>query len=157
MAGPNTFAGEALDRTGPRRTDEAWLAARLADPATRVVAAGEAGVLVAGGRLRLSRSTSCPRALELVLLGVDGDGRAVFAADPATRSPASARGLRDVAAVLSHAEGGMLAHAVGAARTGIAATASARTAARRPRRARPGTCARARSAARSTTRAPTRW
>ena len=50
---PNTFAGEALDRAGARRRDEAWLAARLADPATGVVVADKNGVLVDGDRPRL--------------------------------------------------------------------------------------------------------
>ena len=59
-----------------------------------------------------SRSTSCRDGLELVLLGVDGDGRAVFAADPGDELAGERRGLRDLAPVLSQAEGGLLAHAV---------------------------------------------
>ena len=113
MAGPNTFAGEALDRAGPHRRDEAWLAARLADPATRVVAASEGGVIVAGERPRMFAVDALPEGLELVLLGVDGDGHAVFAADPGDELPGERRGLRDLAPVLSQAEGGMVAHAVG--------------------------------------------
>jgi NAD+ diphosphatase len=112
LAAPNTFAGEALDRAGPQRRDEAWLAARLADPATRVVVAGESGVLVAGARPRLLAVDELPGGLELVLLGVDGDGLAVFAADPGDAVAGEWRGLRDLAAVLSQAEGGMVAHAV---------------------------------------------
>ena len=113
MTGPNTFAGEALDRAGPHRRDEAWLAARLADPATRVVAASEAGVIVAGDRPRMFAVDELPEGLELVLLGVDGDGHAVFAGDPGDELPGERRGLRDLAPVLSQAEGGMVAHAVG--------------------------------------------
>jgi NAD+ diphosphatase len=112
LAGPNTFAGEALDRAGPHRRDEAWLAARRADPATRVVAASEAGVVVAEERPRLLALDELPDGLELVLLGVDGDGRAVFAADPGDAFPGERRGLRDLASVLSQADGGMLAHGV---------------------------------------------
>jgi NAD+ diphosphatase len=112
LAAPNTFAGEALDRAGAHRRDEAWLAARLADPATRVVAADESGVLVAGERLRLLGVDELPGDLELVLLGVDGDGRAVFAADPGDAFAGERRGLRDLAPVLSQTEGGMVAHAV---------------------------------------------
>jgi NAD+ diphosphatase len=48
-----------------------------------------------------------------VLLGVDGDGHAVFAADPGDELPGERRGLRDLAPMLSQAEGGMVAHAVG--------------------------------------------
>jgi NAD+ diphosphatase len=112
LAGPNTFAGETLDRAGPQRRDEAWLAARLADPATRVVAASDAGVVVAGERPRLFAPDELPDGLELVLLGVDGDGRALFAGDPGDELPGERRGLRDLAPVLSQAEGGMVAHAV---------------------------------------------
>ena len=113
MTGPNTFAGEALDRAGPHRRDEAWLAARLAEPATRVVAASEAGVLVAGDRPRMFAVDDLPQGLELVLLGVDGDGHAFLAADPGEEFAGERRGLRDLAPVLSQAEGGMVAHAVG--------------------------------------------
>jgi NAD+ diphosphatase len=113
LAGPNTFAGEALDRAGPHRGDEAWLAARLAEPATRVVAASAAGVIVAGERPRMFAVGALPDGVELVLLGVDGDGHAVFAADPGDELPGERRGLRDLAPMLSQAEGGMVAHAVG--------------------------------------------
>jgi NAD+ diphosphatase len=54
-----------------------------------------------------------PDGVELVLLGVDGDGHAVFAADPGDELPGERRGLRDLAPMLSQAEGGMVAHAVG--------------------------------------------
>jgi NAD+ diphosphatase len=108
----NTFAGEALDRAGTRRRDDAWLAARLADPATRVVAASTAGVLVDDGRPRLLSAADLPDGVETVLLGVDANGRAVFAADPGDDVPGERAGLRDLAPVVSQAEGGLLAHAV---------------------------------------------
>jgi len=113
LAAPNTFAGEALDRAGPQRRDEAWLAARLADAATRVVVASESGVLVSGERPRLLAVDELPDGLEFVLLGVDADERAVFAADPGDQFPGERRGLRDLAPAMSQAEGGMVAHAVG--------------------------------------------
>ena len=47
-----------------------------------------------------SRWTSSPAdGVELVLLGVDGDGRAVFAADPGDEFPGERSGLRDLAPV----------------------------------------------------------
>ena len=113
MTAPNTFAGEALDRAGPQRRDEAWLAARLADAATRVVVASESGVLVSGERPRLLAVDELPDGREFVLLGVDADERAVFAADPGDQFPGERRGLRDLAPAMSQAEGGMVAHAVG--------------------------------------------
>jgi NAD+ diphosphatase len=113
LASPNTFAGEALDRAGPRRGDEAWLAARLADPATRVMVASDAGVVVAADeRPRLLAVDELPAGLEPVLLGVDGEGHAVFAADPGDDFPGERRGLRDLAAMLSQADAGLLAHGV---------------------------------------------
>jgi NAD+ diphosphatase len=113
LAAPNTFAGEALDRAGQHRTDEGWLAARLADPATRVVAASESGVLVdADERPRLLRAGDVPDAAEPVLLGVDREEHAVFAADVGDDFPGERRTLRDLAPLVSQAQGGLLAHAV---------------------------------------------
>jgi NAD+ diphosphatase len=112
VGAPNTFAGEALDRAGPRRGDEAWVAERLADPATRIVAASRSGVLVDGDAPRLLGVGDLPEGVETVLLGVDRDGRAVFAADPSDELPGERAGLRDLAPVVSQAEGGLLAHAV---------------------------------------------
>jgi NAD+ diphosphatase len=112
VAAPNTFAGEALDRAGTRRDDDAWLAARLADPTTRVVAASQAGVLSEDDRPKLLSVTDLPDGAETVLLGVDGDGNSVFAADVRDDYPGERRGLRDLAANMSQAEGGMIAHGV---------------------------------------------
>jgi NAD+ diphosphatase len=109
---PNTFAGEALDRAGTRRRDAEWLAARLADPTTRIVAASASGVIADADGPRLLAVDELPDGVETVLLGVDGDGRAVFAADPGEDLPGERRGLRDLAGVVSQAEGGLLAHAV---------------------------------------------
>jgi NAD+ diphosphatase len=116
----NTFAGGGLDRMGPRRTDAAWLAARRADPASRVVVATGDGVLVDdGGTPALVGVTEIPGDAEVVLLGVDAAGAAVFAADPgpergaALRPSASLVGLRDVAAMSALADANLLAHASG--------------------------------------------
>jgi NAD+ diphosphatase len=109
---PNTFAGETLDRAGTRRRDAEWLAAALADPATRIVAASASGVLVDGDGPRVLAIDDLPDGVETVLLGVDGDDRAVFAADPGEELPGERRGLRDLAPLVSQAEGGLLAHAV---------------------------------------------
>ncbi len=131
MASPNTFAGEALDRAGQHRRDEAWLAARRADPGARVVAASSEGVVVEGELPRMLRVDELPDGAELVLLGVDGDGHAVFAADVGDGFPGERRGLRDLAQVVSQADGGLLAHAVALLnwhrRHGFCANCGART------------------------------
>jgi NAD+ diphosphatase len=112
VAAPNTFAGEALDRAAGRRLDAEWLAARLADPASRVVVAGQSGVLVDGEQPRLLTPAELPEGVDTVLLGVDGAGRAVFATDPDGGLEGEWRGLRDLAPVVSQADAGLLAHAV---------------------------------------------
>ena len=70
------------------------------------------------GRPRSSRWAELPDGLDLVLLGVNGGGAAIFAADPgpdagaALRPKASLVGLRDVAAMSALARrGGLLAYA----------------------------------------------
>jgi NAD+ diphosphatase len=120
----NTFAGERLDRVAPRRTDPAWVARRRADPSSRAVVATADGVLVGrdgAAPVHVGLDELPPRA-EIVLLGVDGDdgdGAAVFAADPgpdaaaALRPDAQLLGLRDVAAHAAAADAGLLAHAAG--------------------------------------------
>jgi NAD+ diphosphatase len=116
----NTFAGGGLDRMGPRRTDDAWLAERRADPASRAVVATSDGVLVEGdGSPAFVALNELPGDAEVVLLGVDADGTAVFAADPgperggALRPAATMVGLRDVAAMSALADANLLAHATG--------------------------------------------
>jgi NAD+ diphosphatase len=104
-----TFAGATLDRAAERRSDDAWLAERRADPASRAVAVVPDGVVLDGDRLArlpLSALDGEP----LLLLGVE-DGHALFAVD--TPAPPSGRvtGLRDAAARLSQSEGGLAAYA----------------------------------------------
>ncbi|MEA2321974.1 MAG: diphosphatase [Solirubrobacteraceae bacterium] len=116
MPGVNTFAGGPLDRVAPRRTDAAWLAERLADPASRAVVATSDGVLVQDGTRPAFVPLADVAGAEPVLLGVDRAG-AVFAVDPgleralALRPDARLRGLRDVAADATDPDAGLLAHA----------------------------------------------
>jgi len=107
----NTFAGVRLDRAGPRRTDERWLADRLADPSSRALLVAQNGVYVNGD----SRPAlvPLPPVREPVLLGLDGEG-AVFAVDAEPLDPpASAQlmGLREVGALFSPEDAGLLAYA----------------------------------------------
>jgi NAD+ diphosphatase len=116
----NTVSGGGLDRMGPRRTDEAWLAERWADPASRAVVSTSEGVLVDGDWTPATVALSAlPAGVETVLLGVADDGAAVFGADPgperaaALRPDASLVGLRDVAGMSALADANVLAHATG--------------------------------------------
>jgi NAD+ diphosphatase len=126
----NAFTGAALDRAGDgRRQDPAWLAAQRADPAARALVAGDRGLLVRDGRLELVPLASLDGA-EPVLLGLDAAGP-VFAYDedpvrdglpplvgaggvrgePPPDSRGERLGLRQAAAVLSRADGGLAAYA----------------------------------------------
>lgn len=109
----NTFSGARIDRLGPNRADADWVAARLADPASRAVVATRHGVYLEGDDVpepgpladagRDPRSWEAPdggplrparipleRALAIasetarpVLLGAEPDGAALFAVEGA--------------------------------------------------------------------------
>jgi NAD+ diphosphatase len=102
---PNTFTGAALDRAGEHRRDDGWVAAQRADPAARAVLAGRDGVQVADGRLALVPLEQVDG--EPLLLGLDERGP-VFAAEAAN---GGLLGLREAAASLPQAEGGLAAYA----------------------------------------------
>ena len=108
MTPPNTFTGAALDRGGARRRDDAWVAAQRADPEARAVVAGRDGVHVEDGRLALVPLGQV--AGEPLLLGLDERGP-VFAAEQATPD-GPVLGLREAAASLPRADGGLAAYAV---------------------------------------------
>jgi NAD+ diphosphatase len=103
---PNTFTGAALDRAGDRRRDDEWVAQQRADPAARAVVAGPDGVQVRDGRLALVPLAEAGGG-EPLLLGLDG-GAPVFAAEAAD---GGLMGLREAAATLPHADGGLAAYA----------------------------------------------
>jgi NAD+ diphosphatase len=104
---PNTFTGAALDRAGDRRRDDGWVAAQRSDPAARAVLVGREGVKVEGDRLALVPLADAGG--EPLLLGLDDRGP-VFAAEPAEAN-GSLLGLRDAAATLPRADGGLAAYA----------------------------------------------
>jgi NAD+ diphosphatase len=108
---PNAFTGDALDRADERRRDPAWVAAQAADPAARAVLVGDGGVHVENGRLALVPLATVEEP-EPLLLGLDGMGP-VFAVDAGSVAPPGTRSLslRDAAASLPHADGGLAAHA----------------------------------------------
>jgi NAD+ diphosphatase len=108
---PNTFTGAALDRAGDRRRDEAWVAEQRANPAARAVVAGRDGVHVTGGEERRLALVPLEQAGdgEPLLLGLD-DAGPIFAAE-GDGSRLSLLGLREAAAALPQAEGGLAAYA----------------------------------------------
>jgi len=123
----NTFAGNPLDRASYHRGDADWIAARLADPATRSLALWNGQPLVEGGE-DAPRLAWLPMEMALPLagderhwlfLGMDGE-TALFAidldgeADPAA-GPLEGRGrfvgLRETATLLAPEEAAMAATA----------------------------------------------
>jgi NAD+ diphosphatase len=127
---PNAFSGAALDRAADERKDPAWVAAQREHPAARAVLAGDAGVHVAGDppRVALVPLAGAPDGREPLLLGLDDRGP-LFAVDlepdgelpppligahgTGEPHPATATrpfGLRDAAARLPLADGGLIAY-----------------------------------------------
>ncbi len=97
-----------------RRTDRVWLAERLADHSSRTLLVAQDGVYVDGAsRPALIPPSALPPLEEPVLLGLDGQG-AVFAvaAIEGVAPPTGAKlmGLRDVGALLSPEDAGLLAY-----------------------------------------------
>ncbi|HEY7074923.1 MAG TPA: NAD(+) diphosphatase [Solirubrobacteraceae bacterium] len=133
MADPNAFTGAGLDRGSDReRQDPAWVREQYADPRARALVAGSAGIQMSDGRLALTALHELPDAESALLLGRDDEGP-VFAYDeepppsePAVpplvgaggrrgEPPAATSGqrvaLREAAALLPQAEGGLAAYA----------------------------------------------
>lgn len=117
MVGENTFAGARLDRVTERRRDAAWVTAQRADAASRAIVASDGHVLADGDKLvRVALSDVGASSSEPLLLGLEG-GRALFAVDaegldPGRLAPARLVGVRDIAARLVQADGGLLAYAI---------------------------------------------
>jgi NAD+ diphosphatase len=101
---PVTFAGGGIDRAADRRADEAWIAAARNDPRARAVLVGPGGVVLAGEAPRLA-----PLEGDGYFLGLASDGAPLFSA--AAGKGDELTGLREAAAVLSHADAGLVAYA----------------------------------------------
>jgi NAD+ diphosphatase len=104
VAVTNTFAGVRLDRAGERRSDERWLAERLADPSSRAILVGVEGPVLEGDRLSL---VPLEGRSEPVLLGIGAGSVALFA----VAVDQDGTGLRDAAAYLSAEEAALAAYA----------------------------------------------
>jgi NAD+ diphosphatase len=126
------YTGAGLDRAGPLRRDDAWIATRLADPTTRLVPVWQTRNLIAAGEAPRAVALSgidLPAVLAIAehvsLLGLD-DGAAWFAADLSrldetaaneialrARVPAAFVDLRQAGALMDRREGTLLAYARG--------------------------------------------
>jgi NAD+ diphosphatase len=113
-AGSNTFAGARLDRAGMRRSDRVWLTERISDSSSRALLVADEGVYVdRSSRPALVPLRALPPLEEPVLLGLDAEGAVFAAAAGDELSPpdgAKLMGLREVGALLSAADAGLLAY-----------------------------------------------
>jgi NAD+ diphosphatase len=129
MKEPNFYADAMIDRAGHRRKEPAWLAERLADPASRFVPVWRSQNLVhvgdgAAPRAALLARQEIAAEGETVLLGVVADC-AYFAVDLSaldlplaalrTGNPVEFTDLRRVGPLLARADGALLAYARGIA------------------------------------------
>lgn len=105
---PPIFTGMALDRAERWRKDEAWLRARLEDPASRWVAAAPEGVGLQDGVLARRPMPQAARA-DSILLGLE-NGAAVYAREADPDAPVVS--LRDAGSQLPAPEAGLAAYAV---------------------------------------------
>ena len=130
-----TFAGAGIDRAGERRSDTAWVAERRADPQSRAIVITKDGPAVTGAgdfasgaatwseatgggayarlaRLPLTDVAVAGGAREAVLLGLEPDGRALFAVGlPAAPDGTQPVNLRDAATLLPQHEAGLASYA----------------------------------------------
>jgi len=118
------LARSTVDRATERRTDTVWVAAAWADPRTRVLVVSDSQALVRsagnGPELMLLPPAEAPEGTRF-LLGVDDDGVAYFGVSGALPAVGTVRSeendikpmsLRQVGAVLSDRDAGLMTHAV---------------------------------------------
>jgi NAD+ diphosphatase len=120
IVAPQPFTGASLDRAEEVRKDSDAVRRLLGSPGARSVLAGRDGVLVSRGALVRASVVSDPGS-EPILLGLDGEGRPLFAADLDGLTPgerercvdggAAVMPLREAGSTLPHAEGGLAAYA----------------------------------------------
>jgi NAD+ diphosphatase len=118
------LARSTVDRATERRTDTAWVAAAWADPRTRVLVVSDSQALVRsagnGPELVLLSPADAPEGTRF-LLGVDDGGVAYFGVSGVLGTEGTVRSeennvkpmsLRQVGAVLSDRDAGLMTHAV---------------------------------------------
>jgi NAD+ diphosphatase len=118
MAEVNTFTGAGLDRAGALRRDAGRMAELRAAPESRALVTTDAGVYLRDAAPALVPLDALDGVMsaEPLLLGIDDEGRALFALDAEGAAiPALARAeptpLREAAALLDQRDGGLVAYA----------------------------------------------
>jgi NAD+ diphosphatase len=128
----NTYAGNPLDRAGERRSDVAWIAARLADPGSQVLALWNGQPLAemtedGGSALRFISGDLAKDLVggeeSLLFLGLRDDDKAVFAVDLEGADDPSAGVLQTIGGAFEGLRG--LAPRLDAQEAAIAAQAKA--------------------------------
>jgi NAD+ diphosphatase len=118
---PNIYANRGLDRAAHLRRDEAWIAARLGDKSSRVLAIWRSRSLVIEGDMPTAVLLDpdqglCVESQALVFLGMVGEA-AHFAVDlshhdePPFREHGEFHDLRQVGPRMAPGDGGMIAYA----------------------------------------------
>ena len=111
-----SLARSDLDRVAERRTDADWVAARWADPSSRVILVTEGMSPIEASSAPRLRLLSPPEvdSEEVALLGLDAAGTAYFCARVSDRSaaPGEWSGLREVGADLDARDVGLMVSAV---------------------------------------------
>jgi NAD+ diphosphatase len=118
---PGTFgrlvlARGTVDRVTHRRTDKDWIDAAWKDPRTRVLVVHDGHALVREDGLVFVTPEEAPAGTRF-LLGQDSDGVVYFGVSGPLGAPSAAEGvrvvsLREVGALLSDRDAGLLTHAV---------------------------------------------
>jgi NAD+ diphosphatase len=114
VAATNTFAGAPIDRAAERRTDDAWVADRFGDPASRLIVIGPNGPWLDGDSPALVPIPDDDAVTEPLFLGVVPSGAALFAVDAElvdVSAPGEEVGLRDAAMRLAPADAALVAYA----------------------------------------------
>jgi NAD+ diphosphatase len=108
------LARGVVDRQAERRRDESWIAARRADPRSRVVRVNEGGAMVRdeAGRPHLDFVPADAASDELVFLGLDPDDVAYFAEFAADRSGEGWGELRQIGGQLDARDAGLVVAAI---------------------------------------------
>ena len=114
LLGNLVLARSGVDRAAEHRGDASWVAARRADPASRVMQVADGAARMSHGpgtALAFQPATDVDPEIELTLLGVDG-GVTYFAEHRAERADEGWADLRQAGADLGDRDAGLMVTAV---------------------------------------------